>query len=40
VSSSTEVGLNGMAGGVVANLREVLDGKLPASCLNPEAWSL
>jgi len=40
VSSSTEVGLNGMAGGVVANLREVLDGKLPASCLNPQAWNL
>ena len=40
LSSTTEVGLDGMAGGVVANLREVLEGKIPASCLNPEAWSL
>src|SRR5262249_25440903 len=38
VSSFTEVGLDGMAGAVVANLREVLDGKVPASAKNPEAW--
>jgi len=39
VSSTTQVGLDGMAGAVVANLRDVLDGTIPASCKNPEAWS-
>jgi phosphoglycerate dehydrogenase-like enzyme len=39
VSSSTELGLGRMADAVVENLREVLDGKIPASCLNPEAWT-
>jgi phosphoglycerate dehydrogenase-like enzyme len=39
ISSFTELGLNRMADAVVANLREVLAGKIPASCLNPEAWA-
>ena len=39
ISSFTELGLNRMAEAVVANLREVLAGKTPASCLNPEAWA-
>jgi phosphoglycerate dehydrogenase-like enzyme len=39
ISSFTELGLTRMADAVVANVREVLDGKIPASCLNPEAWS-
>lgn len=38
VSSFTELGLDRTAEAVLANLREVLDGQLPASCLNPEAW--
>jgi phosphoglycerate dehydrogenase-like enzyme len=39
VSSSTELGLGRMADAVVGDLREVLDGKIPAGCLNPEAWA-
>jgi phosphoglycerate dehydrogenase-like enzyme len=39
VSSFTELGLTRMADAVVENLREVLAGKIPAGCLNPEAWS-
>jgi D-3-phosphoglycerate dehydrogenase len=39
VSSYSELGLDRTAEAVLANLREVLDGRLPASCLNPEAWS-
>jgi phosphoglycerate dehydrogenase-like enzyme len=39
ISSFTEVGVDGMAGAVLSNLREVLAGKIPASCLNPEAWN-
>jgi phosphoglycerate dehydrogenase-like enzyme len=39
VSSYTELGLTRMADAVVANLREVLAGKIPAGCLNPEAWA-
>jgi phosphoglycerate dehydrogenase-like enzyme len=38
ISSYTELGLTRMADAVVANLREVLDGRIPTSCLNPEAW--
>jgi D-3-phosphoglycerate dehydrogenase len=38
VSSYTELGLDRTAEAVLANLREVLDGRLPASCLNPRAW--
>jgi phosphoglycerate dehydrogenase-like enzyme len=39
VSSYTELGLDRTAEAVLANLRELLDGRLPASCLNPAAWS-
>jgi D-3-phosphoglycerate dehydrogenase len=39
VSSYTELGLDRTAEAVLANLREVLAGRLPASCLNPQAWS-
>ena len=40
ISSFTELGLDRMADAVVANVREVLAGRIPASCLNPEAWSI
>jgi D-3-phosphoglycerate dehydrogenase len=40
ISSYTELGLGRMADAVVANVREVLAGRIPASCLNPEAWSI
>jgi phosphoglycerate dehydrogenase-like enzyme len=40
ISSFTELGLDRMADAVVANIREVLAGRIPASCLNPEAWSI
>ncbi len=39
ISSYTELGLDRTGEMVVANLREVLAGRLPASCLNPEAWN-
>ena len=38
ISSFTELGLRRTAQAVLANLRELLAGKLPASCLNPAAW--
>jgi phosphoglycerate dehydrogenase-like enzyme len=38
VASFTEVGLGRTGEAVLANVREVLAGRLPASCLNPEAW--
>lgn len=38
VSSSTELGMRRMGEAVLDNLREVLTGRLPASCLNPDAW--
>lgn len=38
ISSYTELGLERTAEAVLANLREVLAGRLPESCLNPEAW--
>jgi phosphoglycerate dehydrogenase-like enzyme len=38
-SSHTELGLERTAEAVLANLRDVLDGRLPASCLNPRAWN-
>jgi phosphoglycerate dehydrogenase-like enzyme len=38
VSSYTELGLDRTAQAVLANLRELLAGRLPASCLNPDAW--
>jgi phosphoglycerate dehydrogenase-like enzyme len=39
ISSYTELGLDRTAEAVVANLRELLEGKIPASCLNPDAWT-
>lgn len=39
VSSSTRLGMQRTAAAVVANLRELLDGRTPASCLNPQAWA-
>lgn len=38
ISSYTELGLDRTAEAVLANLRELLAGKLPASAMNPEAW--
>jgi len=38
ISSYTELGLDRTAEMVIANLRELLAGRLPGSCLNPEAW--
>jgi len=39
VSSYTELGLDRTAAAVLGNLREVLAGHLPDSCLNPSAWT-
>jgi len=39
ISSYTELGLDRTSEMVIANLREVLAGRLPSSCLNPEAWN-
>ena len=39
VSSYTELGLDLTGQAVLANLRELLAGRLPASCLNPDAWA-
>jgi D-3-phosphoglycerate dehydrogenase len=39
ISSLTELGLDRTGEAVLANLRELLDGRLPASCLNPDAWT-
>jgi phosphoglycerate dehydrogenase-like enzyme len=39
LSSYSEVGLSRTGEAVIANLRELLAGRLPASCLNPDAWS-
>lgn len=39
VSSFTELGLRRTGEAVLANLRELLAGRLPASCLNPQAWA-
>ena len=38
VSSYTEVGLERTKEALLANVRAVAGGRLPASCLNPEAW--
>jgi D-3-phosphoglycerate dehydrogenase / 2-oxoglutarate reductase len=38
LASHTELGLERTGEAVIANLRELLDGRLPPSCLNPEAW--
>ena len=39
LASFTELGLSRTGDAVVANLRELLAGSLPASTLNPEAWN-
>jgi phosphoglycerate dehydrogenase-like enzyme len=39
LASYTELGLDRTGEAVIANLRELLAGRLPASCLNPEAWT-
>jgi len=39
LASFTELGLTRTGEAVVANLRELLAGHLPASCLNPQAWN-
>jgi D-3-phosphoglycerate dehydrogenase / 2-oxoglutarate reductase len=39
VASNTELGMGRMGDAVFANLREALTGKLPESCLNPDAWA-
>jgi D-3-phosphoglycerate dehydrogenase / 2-oxoglutarate reductase len=39
ISSYTDLGLDRTAEMVVSNLRAALAGRLPASCLNPEAWN-
>ena len=38
ISSYTNLGLDRTGEAVIANLRELLAGRLPASCLNPTAW--
>ncbi len=39
ISSYTDLGLDRTGEMVVANLRATLTGRLPASCVNPEAWN-
>jgi phosphoglycerate dehydrogenase-like enzyme len=39
VSSFTRLGLHRTGAAVVAHLQELLAGRLPSSCLNPEAWA-
>jgi phosphoglycerate dehydrogenase-like enzyme len=39
VSSATRLGMRRTGEAVVANLRELLAGRLPGSCKNPEAWA-
>jgi phosphoglycerate dehydrogenase-like enzyme len=39
VSSYTELGLERTKQALLANVRAVVDGRLPESCLNPEAWA-
>ena len=38
ISSYTELGLDRTGQAVLANLRDVLAGRVPESCLNPAAW--
>jgi phosphoglycerate dehydrogenase-like enzyme len=38
LSSYTELGLERTKQALLANVRAVVDGRLPESCLNPEAW--
>jgi D-3-phosphoglycerate dehydrogenase len=39
VSSYTQLGLERTRQALLANVRAVVDGRLPQSCLNPEAWA-
>jgi D-3-phosphoglycerate dehydrogenase / 2-oxoglutarate reductase len=39
LGSFTDLGVGRMGDAVLENLRELLAGRLPASCLNPNAWS-
>jgi phosphoglycerate dehydrogenase-like enzyme len=39
ISSYTELGLEGTKQALLANVRSVLSGRLPDSCLNPDAWA-
>jgi D-3-phosphoglycerate dehydrogenase len=39
ISSYTELGLERTKEALLANVQAVLAGRLPASCLNPEAWA-
>ena len=39
ISSYTDLGLDRTGEMVIANLRAALAGRLPSSCLNPEAWN-
>jgi D-3-phosphoglycerate dehydrogenase len=39
VSSFTEIGLERTKQALLANVRAVVGGRLPESCLNPDAWS-
>ncbi len=39
ISSYTELGLDRTGEAVIANVRDLLAGRLPASCLNPQVWS-
>jgi D-3-phosphoglycerate dehydrogenase / 2-oxoglutarate reductase len=39
VSSFTDLGVGRMGEAVLENLRQILTGRLPASCLNPSAWA-
>jgi D-3-phosphoglycerate dehydrogenase / 2-oxoglutarate reductase len=40
VSSYTDLGLERTEEALLANVRAVVDGRLPESCLNPEAWTV
>jgi phosphoglycerate dehydrogenase-like enzyme len=39
ISSFTERGLEGTKQALLANVRAVVEGRLPDSCLNPDAWA-
>jgi phosphoglycerate dehydrogenase-like enzyme len=39
VSSYTQLGLERTKQALIANVQAVVSGRLPASCLNPEAWA-
>jgi D-3-phosphoglycerate dehydrogenase / 2-oxoglutarate reductase len=39
ISSFTELGLEGTKQALLANVRAVVAGRLPDSCLNPDAWA-